>query len=197
MRQRKARIGVFGGTFDPPHIGHLIIAEQARQQLDLDKVLFVPAFLPPHKTFGTHATPAQRLAMLRIAVKGFAGLEVESLEVDRKGTSYTVDTLKELRDRFGDAKFFLIIGGDNFAQLRSWKSVREILRLATPAVYHRPGRKSRGQKRPAGSVVALRGALLGISSTLVREKIRHHESVRFLVPRAVEQYIRRTKLYVH
>ena len=195
MKSRSFRIGIFGGTFDPPHIGHLIIAEQARQQLRLDKVLFVPAYLPPHKTHGTDATARQRLAMLRMAVKGYRGLEVETLEIDRKGTSYTVDTLQALRQTYRRARFFLILGGDNFSQFKTWKSAGEIRRLTQLAVYHREGNHARIRSSSAGSAIVLGGALLRISSTLVRDKARKGESIRFLVPQAVERYIRRHKLY--
>jgi len=195
MKQRTLRIGIFGGTFDPPHVGHLIIAEQARQQLRLDKVLFVPAYLPPHKIQGTDATARQRLAMLRMAVQGYAGLEVETLEIDRKGTSYTVDTLKALKHTYPSARFFLILGGDNFSQFKSWKSVGEIRRLAKLAVYHRDRNLVRRNGGSVGSAILLHGATLQISSTMIREKARKGESIRFLVPRIVERYIRRHKLY--
>ena len=197
MKQRVLRIGVFGGTFDPPHIGHLIIAEQARRQLRLDKVLFVPAFLPPHKKGRTSASALQRLAMLQKAVRGVEGLSVEPIEIDRKGTSYTVDTLKELKTKFNRSRFFLILGGDNFVQFKSWKSVREIRRLATVAVYHRNKLTTGARNGKIGSAVLLRGTLLGISSTLIRQKIRNGESVRFLVPPSVERYIRTYRLYSH
>lgn len=197
MKHRTVRIGVFGGTFDPPHIGHLIIAEQARQQLRLDKVLFIPAFLPPHKKVGASASALQRFAMLEKAVSGVAGLAVESIEIDRKGTSYTIDTLKALRRRFKRAAFFLILGGDNFLQFESWKSVKEIRKLANLAVYARKRVTGGGRKGRIGSAVLLRGTLLGISSTMIRQRVRNGESIRFLVPPSVEQYIRRHKLYVH
>lgn len=196
MKDGATRIGVFGGTFDPPHVGHLIIAEQARQQLHLDRVLFVPAFLPPHKTKGAAATPSQRIAMLAMALSGSQGLKVESLEIDRQGTSYTVDTLKELKRRIGRARLFLIVGGDSFEQFKKWKSADEIRKLATLVVYEREKVTVGKRKRGSRSVVVLRGALLNISSTEIRQRIRNGESIRFLLPRRVEQYIRRHKLYV-
>lgn len=196
MKNGAARIGVFGGTFDPPHVGHLIIAEQARQQLHLDTVLFIPAFLPPHKKRGAAASPSQRIAMLAMALGGSPGLKVESLEIDRQGTSYTVDTLKELKRRIGRARLFLIVGGDNFEQFKKWKSADEIRRLATLVVYDRKKATVDKRKRGSRSAVVLRGALLNISSTEIRQRIRNGESIRFLLPRPVEQYIRRHKLYV-
>ena len=189
------RIGIFGGTFDPPHIAHLIIAEQARQQLRLHKVLFVPAHDPPHKKGKAWATPAQRLAMLKLATSGVRGFEVSSIEIGRKGLSYTVDTLHELKSKFKNADFFLIVGGDNFAQLDSWKSVEEILRMATPVVYERDhGGATKTLTNPP-TKISLHGPLLKISSTMIRERVRDGVSIRFLVPAAVESYIQRHKLY--
>ncbi len=195
MRNVAQRIGVFGGTFDPPHVGHLIIAEQAREQLRLDKVLFIPAYLPPHKKNGASASPTQRLKMLQKAVGARSGFIVESLEVERKGTSYTVDTLKELKTRFKKARFFLIVGGDNYVQFRQWKSSDEIRRLATLVVYGRGGLGFNRRARHDRSVVFLRGGFLDVSSTLVRKKIREGGSIRFLVPLPVERYIVRNELY--
>jgi nicotinate-nucleotide adenylyltransferase len=133
--------------------------------------------------------------MLEKAVSGAPGLAVESIEVDRRGTSYTVDTLKELKRRFKCAKFFLILGGDNYVQFKSWKSVKEIRRLATLAVYDRNTVAGGKRNRGIGSAISLRGPYLEISSTMVRHKVRNGESIRFLVPRSVEQYIRRHNLY--
>ncbi len=194
MKNRLARIGVFGGTFDPPHLGHLIIAEQARQQLQLDLVLFVPAFLPPHKRHGATATPAQRITMLKLATAGWPCFRVDTVEIRRKGTSYTVDTLKELKRKFSNARLFLLVGGDNFVQFRSWKSVDVIQELVTLVVYERLS-DDRRKKRKGRNSVLLKGPLLDISSTLIRHKIRNGESIRFLTPRQVEQFIRRNKLY--
>jgi nicotinate-nucleotide adenylyltransferase len=189
------RIGILGGTFDPPHIGHLIIAEQARQQLRLDKILFVPAYVPPHKMGKATASPVQRLTMTRKAIAGVPEFEVSSVEIGRKGVSYTVDTLRHLKSKYEDATLFLIVGGDNFDQLKTWKSVREILRLATPVVYDREEKKNRVSQRTLRNRILLKGASLRISSTLIRQRLMNGESVRFLVPQAVERYIRLHKLY--
>jgi nicotinate-nucleotide adenylyltransferase len=195
MKNEVERIGVFGGTFDPPHIGHLIIAEQARQQLRLHKVLFVPAHDPPHKKGQATANPSQRLSMIKRAVSIVPEFEVSSIEIDREGVSYTVDTLRELRTKYRNAKFFLIVGGDNFAQLETWKSVTDILQLATPVVYDREEKKSRSRMRAMPKNIALHGAALRISSTLIRQRLKNGESIRFLVPSVVERYIRQHQLY--
>jgi nicotinate-nucleotide adenylyltransferase len=146
MKSSFKRIGVFGGTFDPPHVGHLIIAAQAVEQLGLDMVYFVPAFLPPHKRKGATALPSQRIVMLKKAVAGTARFVVSSLEIQRKGVSYTIDTLRDIRAMHERAKLFLIVGGDNYRQFRKWRSVQEIRKQATVVVYERGGRKSSATK---------------------------------------------------
>lgn len=190
------RIGVLGGTFDPPHIGHLIIAEQARQQLHLDRVLFVPAHIPPHKKNGATASPQQRLTMVEQAIAQSPAFEVSPIEIRRLGISYTIDTLRELREIYRRAKFFLIVGGDNFAGFRNWKSVGDILKLATIVVYKRNAVRKRATIVHPGKVVYLKGAWLDISSTLIRGKIRNAESIRFLVPDQVAKFIRKSGLYL-
>jgi len=192
--KRLRRIGIFGGSFDPPHIGHLIIAELVRQQLGLDRIVFVPAFAPPHKE-GNHASTAlDRLRMTRLATKGNPHFSVSDLEVRREGISYTVDTLRVFRRRYPNARLYLLIGGDSLGQFWRWKSPREILALATPAVYSRPGfehaRFPRG--RP---LVRIKGPLLQISSTHIRKRIAAKQSIRYLVPDGVRTLIIRRNLY--
>ncbi len=194
-RAKSPRIGIFGGTFDPPHIGHLLIAEQAREQLKLDKVLFVPAFQPPHKQDRATANPRQRLAMVRLAVSGSSGFEVTALEYRRRGISYTVDTLRELCGLYPGAQLFLIVGGDNFAGFRTWKSIGEILKLATVVVYKRKHHRDRMKGLHLTRVKYLEGAFLEISSTLIRERVTRRQSIRYLVPERVLRYIWRNGVY--
>jgi nicotinate-nucleotide adenylyltransferase len=190
------RIGIFGGTFDPPHIAHLIIAERAVQQLRLDKVIFVPAYLPPHKTKGTTASPSQRYAMIKKSIAGRREFNVTSIEMDRKGISYTIDTIRDVRTKYKSAKLFLIVGGDNYRQFEKWKSADEIRELATLVVYDRSeSRHSEGKTKKRG-VVKLKGIRLNISSTLIRYHLRRGESIHYLVPPSVERFIRRRGLYV-
>jgi nicotinate-nucleotide adenylyltransferase len=196
MNKRRDRIGILGGTFDPPHVGHLIIGEQACAQVRLDKLLFVPAYLPPHKRSGGRANPRRRLRMVRLATRGRSKFEVSPIEIQREGISYTIDTLQELRRKYHKSSFYLIVGGDNFDSFKSWKSVDEIARLATIVVYKR---KSRGRKITGarmGKLVHLRGALLDISSTMIRDRIKRGESIRFLVPESVRRFIEKNKLYI-
>ena len=189
------RIAIFGGTFDPPHIGHLIVAEQAREQLDLDRVIFIPAFVPPHKKHGAIANPRERLTMTRLATKGSKAFFVSSMEVQRKGVSYTIDTVRELRNQYPDAEIFLIMGGDNFKLIETWKSSQEILRIVKIAIYRRSNHGRKRLRKPHKGVVELKGVFLDISSTIIRQRVHRGESIRYLVPAEVHSYIRANKLY--
>ena len=193
---KKKRIGIFGGTFDPPHVGHLVIAERARTQLRLDRVLFIPAFVPPHKRKNSFAKPPQRLQMMRLAARGNPAFQVSDIEVQRKGVSYTVDTVKEIRRRYPDAELFLIIGADNYAEFKSWKSYREILQLARLVIYARSQKRNeRPSQHLKSKVRSLQGELLDISSSEIRTAVRQKQSIRYLVPALVERYIASKKLY--
>ncbi|MBI4428604.1 MAG: nicotinate-nucleotide adenylyltransferase [Ignavibacteriales bacterium] len=190
------RFGIFGGTFDPPHVGHLIIAEEARQQLELTKVIFVPAFLPPHKPGERSATALQRYRMVMHSVRGNPFFEVSQLELKRKGMSYTVDTLQAVKKRHPSAELFLILGSDNLVDFRTWKSPEEILTLASLAAYERKGFDIDGAETSAQlRAIRLTGVHLDISSSLIRKHVRMGKSVRYLVPDAVHKFIKKNKLY--
>lgn len=202
-----ARVGVFGGTFDPPHLGHLAAAEWARDQLELDRVVFVPAGTPPHKRDHSRSGAAARLAMTRLAVRGQAGFAVSDLEIRRRGPSFTVDTLRALAARDPRARWFLILGEDNLAEFDSWREPETILELATVVVALRPRALSnarvarhrvsgalRGRSR-TGAVVTLDNPGIDLSSSAIRARARRGRSIRYLVPAAVDRYITRTKLY--
>ena len=138
MPSRMKRIGIFGGSFDPPHLGHLVIAALAVRTLKLDVVYLVPAYQPPHKA-GRHASTARdRLAMTKLSVRGNSNLRVSDIEIKRRGVSYTIDTVRAFHRRFPSAELFLIIGSDSLRQFQSWKEPEGILALATLAVYRRP-----------------------------------------------------------
>src|SRR5438552_2972171 len=133
------KLGIFGGTFDPVHLGHLVLADQSRQQLDLDLVLLVPASTPPHKQ-GVAITPGKRrLEMLQLAVAGNSALAGSDIELTRGGVSYTVDTLRALRELHSDAELHLLIGADNLCDLASWRQADQLPALAQIAVARRPG----------------------------------------------------------
>lgn len=194
LRKKKLKIGIFGGTFDPPHLGHLIIAQTAVENLEIDKVLFVPAANPPHKTERLMAPASHRLAMLKLAIKGNKKFEATALEIQRGGISYTVDTLRNLNERYPVAQLFLILGEDNYAEFDSWKSPEEIVRVASLVIYHRSGYGIvQGSRYP---VTELKGPLLELSSTDIRKKVSRGQSIRYFVPKDVASYIKTRKLYI-
>jgi nicotinate-nucleotide adenylyltransferase len=199
------RLGIFGGSFDPVHYGHLLLAESCREQLRLDRVLFVPAGSPPHKQGHALTPAAQRVEMLSLATGGEPAFEVSPLEVERDGITYTVDTLERLALERPDAELFLLLGGDMFADLPNWRRPERVVELAVPAVVLRPG-------APAPDFAALEAfasadrvaaawqsqvqmPLVGFSSSEIRLRVSEGRSVRFRTPRAVEKYIHVQGLY--
>lgn len=193
--KRVRRIGIFGGSFDPPHIGHLIIAEVARQKLRLEKVVFVPAYVPPHKKGKHAATASDRFRMTKLAVRMNPHFSVSDLEIRRKGISYTVDTVRSFKRRYPASELFLIIGGDSLRQFWTWRSPQEILSLASLAVYsrHSDGRNPRTKSHKR--IYHIAGPLLEISSTEIRNRIGKDRSIQYLVPDRVRAFITRRKLY--
>ena len=187
------RIGLFGGTFDPPHAGHLAIAEWARERLRLDRVLFVPAGTPPHKRGRRRSSAKARVAMTRLAVRGNPAFRASTLEVRRAGPSFTVDTLRDLRLAFPGARLYLIMGEDSLDDFRTWHEPGAIVALATLAVAQRPGRPR--PRHPSRGVVWLDNPGLDLSSSGIRARVRAGRSVRYLVPDAVAAYIARRRLY--
>lgn len=197
------RLGIFGGTFDPVHWGHLVMAEQCREQCELDQVWFLPAGLPPHKTGQTISSGKQRAEMLELALAGQPDFLVSRLEFSREGKSYTVDTLRELHaERPGDELFFLI-GGDSLDDLPSWREPERIVELATVVAVNRGDRPLPLKHELAahlGAAIANRVEPvtmpgIDLSSTDIRGRVRDGKSIRFMVPRAVEAYIAEHKLY--
>jgi nicotinate-nucleotide adenylyltransferase len=198
------RVGVFGGTFDPVHLGHLILAEQCREQGRLDQVLFVPAARPPHKRDGLTRFD-QRVEMLELALAGNPAFRVETLERDREGPSYSADTLAELHRLHPGEEFFFLIGSDTLAELHTWHQPERIVEHATLLVMPRPGSPVLGTEEvrqrlgpEAGPVrleVVEAPLWISISSTDLRRRSAEGRSLRYLVPRAVECYIAERKLY--
>lgn len=190
------RLGLLGGTFDPVHLGHLLLAEAARDELDLDPVLLVPASRPPHKP-GRPITPyAVRYRMIELAVGGCEGLEASDLERDPDQPSYTVETLRRLASRHGERpEIWLVLGGDSLRELPGWREPEEIARLARLAVLARPGESSADAVPPGWRVDWLSGPRIRLSSSEVRERAAHGRSLRFLVPEAVRSYIEREGIY--
>ena len=187
------RIGVFGGTFDPPHIGHLITAIDVRAALDLDVMLMVVANEPWQKAARRVTPAATRLEMVRAAVHGEPGVDASDLEIRRGGPSYTVDTLTELRRDEPDADLFLLLGSDAAAGLDSWQRVEELPALCTIVVVERPGAST---ELPEGfDVCHVTVPRLEVSSTELRERAANGRSLRYLVPDGVISLIREGDLY--
>ncbi len=195
------RTGVLGGTFDPVHIGHLVLAEHAREQLELDTVLFMPAGHPWRKTGRDVTTAGHRVAMVRLAVQGNPWFDVSALEADRAGPSYTADTLEELHRQTPGADLFLILGEDALADLPNWRWPERILETATIAVAARvtepPAGGDAAAALPGGKarIVHIQMPLIEISATDIRQRVAQGRSIRYLVPRPVEEYIREHGLY--
>lgn len=187
------RIGVFGGTFDPPHLGHLVVASDACGALGLDRVLWIPSAVPPHKA-GTVQAPAEaRLEMVRAAIEGDSRFQADDIELRRPGPSYTVDTLRSLAERHPGAELVLLIGADNLREIPGWREPGEILRLARLAVLSRDGAGVPPDAPvPADAVEVTR---VDVSATEVRRRAAAGETIRYLVPDAVRALVERRGLY--
>ena len=189
------KIGVLGGTFDPIHNAHLLLAEQAREQLSLAKVLFIPAGDPWRKAFRQVVPAKHRLAMTQLAVKDDKGFEVDDCEVNRDGPTYTADTLRELHRRHAKDELFLLLGEDALADLPFWREPEAIAEEANIVVAPRGGVVLPELPFDADRVIRIKMPFMEISSTDIRERAKTGRSLRYLVPDAVEAYIKEHKLY--
>lgn len=189
------RIGVFGGTFDPPHVGHLVAAVNVAHQLCLDMVLFVVANVPWQKVESRDISdPTDRLAMVELAVGARSNLETSAIEVQRGGDSITADTVEALSLRYPDAELMVIVGSDAAAGLSSWRRADDLRRMATMAVIDRPG--TTGQRPPAGfDYEVVPCPLMDISSSDIRERVQAGLPVDYMIPDAVLGYIESRDLY--
>lgn len=188
------RIGIYGGTFDPIHNAHLLIARAAQQEAELDRVLFVVSARPPHKRATACASPEERYAMVEAAVADEPGLEPSRIEMDREGPSYTAETLRQLKARHPDADLFLIMGIDSLVDLPKWKDPQTILELAQLLVVPRPG-EWKTPPELAGRYRLLEFARVPTSSTGVRQRIMEGEPLDTLVPASVKKFILEKGLY--
>lgn len=211
------RLGIFGGTFDPIHLAHLRCAEEAREALSLDQILFIPSASPPHKS-GTIASGRDRLAMVRRAVAGNPAFRASSIEIRRSGHSYSIDTLRALRRRFPEpTKFVFLLGVDAFREIGTWKQYEDLFFLADFAVLSRPphehpspinllpvaarrqfcyAREHRMLVHTSGNrIVFLDVTSLDISASRIRQRVRRGNSIRYLVPSSVERYLDQHQLY--
>ena len=186
------KIGILGGSFNPPHIGHMILAEFVKEYLNLDKIIFVPCNIPPHKRKSEIVSGKHRLKMLELALKGRKDYLVSDVELKRGGISYTVDTLKILKKRYPKDKLFLIIGSDLYQDFSTWYKPEEIRKLVKLVVVVRAL-----LKRKERNVIFLKMPKIEISSSLIRERLRKGLSIRWFVPEEVRKYILRNRLYVN
>lgn len=188
----KRRIGILGGTFNPPHLGHLVLAQESLRKLNLDEVIFIPTHLSPHKRIkGDNAYMRHKMALL--ACRGNPRFKVSRMEIMKRGVSYSVDTLRRLREKYGKAvELFFIAGSDSLNELESWKDVNEVLRLANFIVANRPGFSA---KRLRKGVKLIEIPALNISSSMIRDRVRRSQPIRYLVPEEVREFIIKHRLY--
>ena len=199
------RLGILGGSFDPVHFGHLLLAETCREQCRLDQIWFVPAATAPHKQRQSSSPAKHRLTMLELALAGNPAMVVSALEIDRGGVSYTVDTLQELHRREPAAELFLLMGADSLSDLPTWYQAEKICQLAVPVVARRPGAAAPdlsvlNDLVSPGRIEQIRDSqvespLIDLGSTEIRERVAAGRSIRYRVPRAVEKYIETNGLY--
>jgi nicotinate-nucleotide adenylyltransferase len=182
------KIGIYGGSFDPIHHGHLILAREAREALDLEKVIFVPAAVSPFKGRAAAASGDMRLKMLQAAIKSEEGFAIDDCELRRPPPSWTIDTVLEIRKREADSEIYLLIGEDNVATLDRWRRFDELKKMVRFVVLDRTGSQTRRNYQ-----VVLRK--IDISATDIRKRVARGQSIRYLVPPAVEEIIEREKLY--
>jgi nicotinate-nucleotide adenylyltransferase len=190
------RLGLYGGTFDPPHIGHLIVAQDALTALRLDRILFIPAAAPPHKRDRRVTDPDLRVRFLEAALADDPRFGVEPLELRRSGPSYSVDTLEALRAAYPGDDLFLLLGADQFREFRTWREPERIASLARLAVMSR-GDTSDIQDREISAFGAewVNVTRIDLSSSMIRERLARGESVRYLVPAAVEALLSQYDVY--
>lgn len=200
------RVGIFGGTFDPPHVGHLLVAVDALERLGLDRIVVVPAATQPLKAGEISATADQRLAMARLLVDGDPRFEVDPIEIERGGLSYMVDTLRSLADRWPGAKLSLLTGADVLGTFHRWREPERVRELATLVVLTRDGSGGAtggtgGEPPtppsgfPGGPPLFLATRRVDVSSTEIRARVRAGQSIRGFVPEAVAEFIRSARLY--
>ncbi|MCB8917915.1 MAG: nicotinate (nicotinamide) nucleotide adenylyltransferase [Ardenticatenaceae bacterium] len=201
MNDSPCRLGLLGGTFDPPHVGHLMLAELAREQLQLDKVLFLPAGQPPHKLHQPVSLPHHRLAMTRLAIAGNPGFALDTTDLDRPPPHYTMTLLPLLRQAYAPCRLWLLLGGDSLRDLPTWHDPGRILRCCRLGVLPRPGAQIQWERlletlpQLADNVDWLEGPSIALSGTQIRQWAAAGRSLRYLTPPGVIDYIQQQALY--
>jgi nicotinate-nucleotide adenylyltransferase len=212
------RLGLLGGTFNPIHLGHLRGAEEAREAFGLEKVFFIPAAVPPHKNERIEVSPANRLEMVRLAIRDNPAFSVSDVELSREGKSYSIETVLYFRKHYPEAEVFFVVGVDSFLEVTTWKQYQDLFSLSHFVVLNRPGSRrckltdltphefwaifhlgknaDQWVHGPSGlSTYFLDEPLLDISSSEIRERIQTHRSIRYMMPERVEAYIRKNGFY--
>ena len=195
------RLGVLGGTFDPVHFGHLRLAEEVLSQFHLDRVLFVPSGTPPHKRDGPVADAQDRWLMTVLATVSHPGFRVSTIEIERTGLSYSVETLAQIHHLYGPgAEFYFVLGADAVLEMRTWREPERVLELCHPVIAPRPGVElgclaDIGVPGLEERARFLKGLATDLSSTEIRKRVRAGESIRFMTPDQVDQYIQRYTIY--
>jgi nicotinate-nucleotide adenylyltransferase len=197
------KIGILGGTFDPIHIGHLFVAESARDAFNLNEVLFIPTGDPPHKKGSRLASGIDRIQMIKIAISDNAAFHLDSREVERAGTTYTIDTLEELKRLYPHDDLFFIIGGDTLLELKTWRNFSSVASLCDFIVYQRLGYRQYEQEEEAlrlkqtyqARIHFMDGPFLEVSSSHIRRRLERKQTIRYLVPDEVVTYIQEHNLY--
>ncbi len=203
----KRRIGILGGTFNPIHIGHLIMAEESCRRHYLSKILFIPAYIPPHKFVKDLTEAHHRYQMIQSAISGISKFEVSDLEIKREGKSYTIDTIQEILYHYGeDSEIFLIMGADSLNELELWKDIKKLSQLCHFVIINRPGYKTEASARLIEIIgndnisdmerLKIEITPVGISSTDIRKRLSDGVDIKGLVPEGVEAYIRDHGLYL-
>lgn len=193
--------GILGGSFDPIHNGHILLAQEVRDRLQLEKVIFIPAYVAPHKIGQSFASAADRFAMTALAVEGINDFSVSDMELKRGSVSYTVDTMLELRKMYPRQEFYFIIGADSVPQLKTWNRIEELFSLVKFAAVYRPGyedvldRAREDFGRQAERIVMVHTTEYDVSSTAIRQKVQAGQSISDMVPAAVAEYIEKNGLY--
>ncbi|RYM05286.1 nicotinate-nucleotide adenylyltransferase [Sporolactobacillus sp. THM7-7] len=188
------KIGLLGGTFDPPHLAHLLIAEEALESCRLDEVWFLPSYMPPHRQGKvTHTSADNRVEMVRRAISDNDRFKLSLIEIDRKGRSYTVDTLTELTKKYTEDRFYFILGADMVSDLATWHRVGDLCRLTSFIAFRRPGYPA--EHPDYADVIYIDMPEVDISSSYLRERLKAGRSCRYFLPDGVKKYIEERRLY--
>lgn len=198
------KIGILGGSFDPIHMGHLILGENVRDSLKLDKVIFIPTGINPFKGNRNTTSPTQRLEMIKLAIESNPHFTISTIEIEREGISYTIDTIKSLKGRYKEDDLYFIIGSDIIFQIEKWKDIQQLVKLCKFALVNRPGKELKEIDNKVEELSLkynifferISSPFIDISSTDIRNRVRKKQSIKYLVPPKVEDYIIKHKLYV-